>query len=71
MRLTDATNFDAALRRMHEKLAELDLLVRMAEQRALAAEGLAKGLAARIAALEDEADNERRCVADLAERVAR
>ena len=67
MRLTDATNFDAALRRMHEKLAEVEVMARMAEQRALAAEGLAE----RIAALEDEADNERRCVADLAERVAR
>jgi len=37
MRLTDAVNYDATLRRMHEKLADVEVMARMAEQRALAA----------------------------------
>jgi chromosome segregation ATPase len=59
------------LKALRAALADLELRHRLAEARAATAEEYVRELQARVESLEAEVGAERRCVADLAERVAR
>jgi uncharacterized protein YlxW (UPF0749 family) len=59
------------VRALRAALADLDLRHKLAEARAAKAEEYVAELQERVDALEAEVGAERRCVADLAERVAR
>lgn len=68
MRLTEAAAEE--LRGLRQDLADVELKARLAEARAQKAEEQVAALADRVTALESEAATERKCMCELAEKVA-